>query len=83
MRMQQTITNAHILRELRYLPSNKMQEVLDFVRFLRRPLVKSSMRSVNVSSSNKLLDFAGILKDSPNFNDSPLSVQEKMRCDWD
>ena len=33
--MQTLATNSAILHELRYLPLNKRQEVLDFVQFLR------------------------------------------------
>lgn len=33
--MQTVATNSAILHELRYLPTNKRQEVLDFIQFLR------------------------------------------------
>ena len=75
------ITN--ILRELRYLPPNKMQEVLDFIRFLRQPVVKTTVRSASTQSTRKLLDFAGTLTNSPNFNGSPLNTQEQLRREWD
>lgn len=79
----QPITSVHILRELRYLPPNKMQEVLDFIRFLRQPVVKTAIGSVTTQQSRKLLDFAGTLKNSPNFNDTPLAIQERLRSEWD
>jgi len=30
-----------------------------------------------------LLDFFGILKDSPSFNGDPVEIQRRMRSDWD
>lgn len=75
------ITN--ILRELRYLPPNKMQEVLNFIRFLNQPPAKTVIRSVSTHQPRKLLDFAGTLKNSANFNDSPLAIQARLRREWD
>lgn len=53
--MPQVASSSVILRELRYLPSNKHQEVLDFIQFLR------SRAAVTPSPVRKSLQ--GIWKD--------------------
>ncbi len=51
--------------------------VLHFVEFLKQ---KSKAQS---NQSGKLLsDYAGILKDSPNFNEDPVEIQRRMRDEW-
>lgn len=77
------ITNTHILRELRQLPPNKVQEVWDFIRFLRQQRAPVATRQPSLAQPRKLLDFAGTLKDSANFNGNPLHAQDAMRREWD
>lgn len=55
------------------LSENSQQEVLDFIEFLQ---TKQKKRKT-------LASFSGILKDSPNFNDDPLKIQQRMRDEWD
>lgn len=33
-------------------------------------------------SGSLLSDYAGILEDSPNFNEDPVEIQKKMRDEW-
>ena len=33
-------------------------------------------------SGRLLSDYAGILKDSPNFNEDPVEIQKRMRDEW-
>lgn len=47
------------------------REVLDFARFLQQR-----------QSSGKLLDYAGRLAKSPNFNEDPVKLQETLRDEW-
>lgn len=32
--------------------------------------------------TSRLMDFAGILKDSPNFNSDPVQFQRELRDEW-
>lgn len=79
---QSAIINTHILRELRQLPHNKRQEVLDFILFLRQQPAPVLKRQPSVAQPRKLLDFAGTLKNSVNFNGNPLHIQDVMRSEW-
>lgn len=52
--------------------------VLHFVELLQQ---KNKAQS---TQSGKLLsDYAGILKDSPNFNEDPVEIQRKLRDEWE
>lgn len=64
-----------ILEELnevsRNLPESAQREVLYFARFLQQRLV-----TVN------LMDYAGRLTQSPNFNYDPVTWQRALRDEW-
>lgn len=62
------ITQTTIVRELRTLLPHQLQEVLDFVRFLRQKRGATATPTYKNKAKKSLMDFAGQLKDSPNFN---------------
>jgi Protein of unknown function (DUF2281) len=78
-------TPEKIYELVKTMPADQASEVLDFVKFLNQ---KARLRSGqetpgDTSSSGGLLtDYAGILKDSPNFNEDPIALQRKMRDEW-
>ncbi|MEN9434500.1 MAG: hypothetical protein RLZZ422_2089 [Pseudomonadota bacterium] len=77
------ITQHNIVRELRTLPPHQLQEVLDFVRFIRKkPTVIGNTTPKAPPKPKYLLEFAGHLKDSPNFNQDPLVIQQELRSEW-
>lgn len=55
----------------RTLPEPARREVLDFARSLQQHLL-----------SGNLLDYAGRLATSPNFNDDPVTLQKALRDEW-
>lgn len=55
----------------RTLPEPARREVLDFARCLQQRV-----------SSGKLLDYAGRLARSPNFNEDPVKWQKALRDEW-
>lgn len=60
------------------LPPPALAELLDFAEFLRQ---KSAPPPAAEHIS--LAELGGGLEDSATFTGSPLSIQEKMRCEWD
>lgn len=72
------MTMAERLYELgSKLPPPALAELLDFAEFLRQKCVPSSALA-RVS----LAELRGGLEDSATFAGSPLSLQEKMRREW-
>lgn len=70
---------------VRALPEEQASEVLDFVEFLKQKaqLQPGQEISGHDSSAKRLLsEYAGVLKDSPNFNEDPIEFQRKMRDEW-
>ena len=45
-------------------------------------LDETARQSAQSASKQSILDFAGVLKDSPNFNGDPVQLQREMRDDW-
>lgn len=79
-----TVTSIQILRELKQLPPHKLQEVLDFARFLRqRTVVTTGMGLRKVQPQVKLMDFAGTLHSPTTFGSDPAELQLAMRHEWD
>jgi hypothetical protein len=81
------MSSAEKLYELaKALPEEQVAEILDFAEFL---LHKSKLqteqkiaRQEAPQAGRLLSDYAGILKDSPNFNEDPVELQRKMRDEW-
>ncbi|MBW4662581.1 MAG: DUF2281 domain-containing protein [Drouetiella hepatica Uher 2000/2452] len=79
--------SAEKLYELvKALPEDQAAEVLDFAEFL---LHRSKLRAEQNETQKEapqagrlLSEYAGILKDSPNFNEDPVELQRKMRDEW-
>ena len=61
-----------VSKQTAVLSKNSQQEVLDFINFLQS----------KQKTAKTLASFSGILKNSPNFNGNPLSIQKKMRDEW-
>ena len=59
------------------LPQPALAELLDFAEFLRQKAKQPDVQSVPLS------DLGGGLEDSLTFVGEPLSIQEKMRREWD
>ncbi|HEY9643124.1 MAG TPA: DUF2281 domain-containing protein [Coleofasciculaceae cyanobacterium] len=79
-------TPEKIYELVKTLPENQAAEILDFAEFL---LYKSKLRTEQnetqkeAPQSGRLLsDYAGVLKDSPNFNEDPVELQRRMRDEW-
>ncbi|NJR51904.1 MAG: DUF2281 domain-containing protein [Leptolyngbyaceae cyanobacterium CSU_1_3] len=68
------------------LPEEQASEVLTFIESLRQKTdvhLGQSTTPKNVTLSRRLLsDYAGVLKDSPNFNEDPVEIQRRMRDEW-
>lgn len=70
-------TPERIYNLVRTMPEDQASEVLDFIEFLRQ---KTKPQPLQTEKS--LLDFAGILQDSPHFNEDPVAIQRMMRDEW-
>ena len=78
-------TPEKIYELVKALPEDQASEVLDFVKFLnQKAQLRSGQEAPSDASSSRglLTDYAGILKDSPNFNEDPIALQRKMRDEW-
>jgi Protein of unknown function (DUF2281) len=68
------------------LPEEQASEVLTFIESLRQktnvPLRQSTTPKDATQSGRLLSDYAGSLKDSPNFNEDPVELQTRMRDEW-
>lgn len=81
------MSSADKLYELaKALPEEQAAEILDFAEFL---LHKAKLRAEQNATQKEapqagrpLLDYAGILKGSPNFNEDPVELQRRMRDEW-
>jgi hypothetical protein len=60
------------------LPEPMLAELLDFAEFLRQRKLPEGGQSGNLT----LLDLQGGLEDSVAFADAPLSIQKKLRDEW-
>ncbi|NER46727.1 MAG: DUF2281 domain-containing protein [Symploca sp. SIO1B1] len=73
------MTTAEAVYELvKTLPEEQANMVLAFAEFLQlkipsRPSPKSQLLS----------SYLGILKDSPNFNEDPVEIQQGLRNEWE
>lgn len=66
------------------LPEEQASQVLVFAKSLQQKTEVQVGNQTFVKQSKELLsDYAGILKDSPNFNQDPVELQRKMRDEWD
>lgn len=68
------------------LPEEQASEVLTFIESLRQKTdvqLGQSTTLKDVTQPGRLLsDYAGILNDSPNFNEDPVELQRRMRDEW-
>ena len=68
------------------LPENQAVEILDFAEFLLHRSKLQTEQNIAQQEAPQagrlLLDYAGILKDSPNFNEDPVELQRRMRDEW-
>ncbi|MBW4527233.1 MAG: DUF2281 domain-containing protein [Phormidium tanganyikae FI6-MK23] len=59
------------------LPEDQASQVLIFIESLQQ---KSGANQAFVEQPERFLsEYAGILKDSPNFNEDPVELQKRMR----
>ena len=81
------MSSADKLYELaKALPEEQAAEILDFAEFLLHKAKLQAERDITLKESPQagrlLSDYAGILKDSPNFNEDPVELQRRMRDEW-
>ncbi len=67
-----------IYEKLKNAPEPVAQEVLDFLRSLEK---KGSIAAPK--HNHPMSDYAGCLKDSEIFQETPLGIQHRLRDDWD
>lgn len=70
-------TAEQIYKLVKTMPEDQVIEVLGFAEFLQQ-----KTRAQSTQPGELLSDYAGILKDSPNFNEDPVELQRKMRNEW-
>lgn len=69
-------TAKQIYEKVKILPDTQMREVLNFVDFIASKLPQEQPRNESI------FKYAGVLKDSPNFNDNPVDIQRVLRNEW-
>ena len=73
------MTTAEAVYELvKALPEDQANMVLAFAEFLRL-----KFPSHPSPTSQLLSSYLGILKDSPNFNEDPVEIQQVLRSEWE
>ncbi len=73
------MTTAEAVYQLvKALPEDQANMVLAFAEFLRL-----KVQSRPSHTSLLLSNYLGILKDSPNFNEDPVEIQEVLRREWE
>lgn len=70
-------TAEQIYKLVKTMPEDQVIEVLGFAEFLQQ-----KTRAQSPQPGGLLSDYAGILKDSPNFNEAPVELQRTMRNEW-
>jgi len=73
------MTTAETIYEL---VKTMSEEQASLVLKLAETLQKRQMEK-SLKQEKSLLDFFGILKDSPSFGGDPVEIQRRMRSDWD
>jgi virulence-associated protein VagC len=64
------------------IPIIKLDPILGLGSNPINPSVTDASENHDAYLSGSLLDYAGILEDSPNFNEDPVEIQRKMRDEW-
>lgn len=73
------MSTADAIYELvKQLPEEEASMVLMFAEF-----VQQHAKPEKDAERPSLLSYFGILKDSPNFNEDPVTIQRQMRDEWD
>ena len=73
------MTTAETIYELvKTMPEEQAYLVLKLAETLQKRQIEKPLKQ-----EKSLLDFFGILKDSPSFNGDPVEIQRRMRSDWD
>ncbi len=73
------MTTAETIYELvKTMPEEQASLVLKLAETLQKRQMEKPLEQ-----ERSLLDFFGILKDSPSFNGDPVEIQRRMRSDWD
>ena len=73
------MSTAEVIYELvKTLPEAQANQVLAYVESLRQ---NSQLKTTQ--NKQPLIDYFGLLKDSPSFNDDPVEIQRAMRREWD
>lgn len=73
------MTTAEEVYELvKTLPEDQANTVLAFAEFLRQ-----KRQSPPSPTSQSLASYLGTLKGSPNLNEDPIAIQQRLRSEWD
>lgn len=67
-------TAEKIYELVKAMPEEQAGEILNFVEF-----VQQKARNKPTQTGKPLLDYAGILKDSPNLNGDPVEIHQKAK----
>lgn len=78
-------TIEKIYELVKTMPEEQASEVLIFAERLQRK-VKTELLPIQSDTPNEarhlLSEYAGILKESPNFNGDPMEIQRRLRDEW-
>jgi len=73
------MTTAETIYELvKTMPEEQASLVLKLAETLQKRQMEKSLKQ-----EKSLLDFFGILKNSPSFGGDSVEIQRRMRSDWD
>ena len=71
-------TTSRLYEAIKDFPDQVLAEIVDFAEFLR----DKRLLSPPVASDESLTKLAGGLENSVNFAEEPLSLQARMRDEW-
>lgn len=82
--MANTIEKIYEL--IKTMPEERASEVLTFAENLQQKAKTELQRSAKDDTLKEprhlLAEYAGILKESPNFNGDPMEIQRRLRDEW-
>ena len=71
-------TTEKLYKTVQDMPEPILAELLDFAEFLRKKMISKNTNPINAL----LLDLKGGLENSTTFSGDSLSIQKRLRDDW-
>ena len=71
-------TTEKLYKTVQDMPEPILAELLDFAEFLRKKMIAKNTNPINAL----LLDLKGGLENSTTFSGDSLSIQKRLRDDW-